>query len=446
MKSSIKNTITMKRIYYYTLLISLFLINSIDCFAQRELTASLEKLPNVRVSRLSEDSKTKIDTRFSQNFELFFEQPINHQNKEKGTFHQRAILSHIGKNRPLVVILEGYSIYSAKASELAKLLDANQLVIEHRFFGNSKPEKIPWQELTVKQAAADQHHIIQIIKELYPNSKIITTGISKGGQTTVFHKALYPKDSDVAIPYVAPMNISNEDSRIYDFLDNVGTAADRARIYRFQCELFERKAQLLPKAAALAKAHNYQFVMGLERAYDLSILEIPFAFWQWGKMDITEIPDKDTSNEKLYDVWLKINPLTFFEEQHIENIRPFFWQAMTEIGMYGYEVAPFSKYLSDSENITFNFSLPANEKWRFTPQTMQNILEYLDTTTDKLLFIYGEQDPWSATAYRPKQERNNVKAFFNPKGSHMTRIHSFPKEIQIQIKYILTEWLGEELK
>lgn len=445
-----------KKNLLYAILFVTFTLGINSCTKKdNSITDLLSNSPNVKVTEIStklsaeeiqQRYKIRVDTNFQQNFELYFKQPIDHNQPDSAFFYQRVILSHVSKKRPVVVILEGYGIYNGRAHELTQMLGANQVVIEHRFFADSRPEKPSWQYLNVKQAAADQHHIIQYIKKRYPQSKIITTGISKGGQTTVFHKALYPDDTDVAVPYVAPMNRSNEDTRIYDFLKNVGTEAERTRLYEFQCLLFENKTALLPKLRKLAKQKDYHFIMGLERAYELSILEIPFAFWQWGTVPISEIPDKNANIDTLYKVWLQLNSLTFFEENHIEEIRPFFWQAMTEIGMYGYETAPFSKYLKDTTNIQFTFTLPPNQPWKYDPKTMQEIFNYLDTTTDHLLFIYGENDPWSATAYRPKEQGKNILSFFNPNGNHSTRIRSFPTKTQEEIRKKLSDWLEVSVK
>ena len=122
---------------------------------------------------------------------------------------------------PVIVELQGYNIWSPKAGELAQLLNGNQLTIEHRFFDRSVPQGgIPWEYLTIKQAATDQHEIIQAIrKNIYPEVKWVSTGISKGGQTTIFHRYFYPEDVDVSVPYVAPLNLKYVDPRLAKFLE-----------------------------------------------------------------------------------------------------------------------------------------------------------------------------------------------------------------------------------
>ena len=161
---------------------------------------------------------------FSEYYEFWYEQPLDHENPSAGTFKQRVLLGHKKEKAPVIVELEGYGIWTEEEGELANLLKGNQLTVEHRFFEKSVPAgEIPWQYLTIKQAAADHHAIIQTLKaKLYPRSKWVTTGISKGGQTTIFHRYFYPEDADVSVPYVAPLNLKEVDPRIERFLNKAG--------------------------------------------------------------------------------------------------------------------------------------------------------------------------------------------------------------------------------
>ena len=141
---------------------------------------------------------------------------MDHTRPESGSFKQKVLLGHRAAEAPVIAELEGYAIGAVRENELAGLLKGNQLTIEHRFFDSSVPEDgIPWEYLTIKQAAADHHAVIQAIKQhLYPSSKWVSTGISKGGQTTVFHRYFYPDDVDVSVPYVAPLNLEYVDPRL----------------------------------------------------------------------------------------------------------------------------------------------------------------------------------------------------------------------------------------
>lgn len=375
-------------------------------------------------------------------YDMQFTQPIDHNNPDGEKFTQRVYLSHKGFDKPMVVILEGYTLFSTRPCELTQLLDANQLIIEHRFFKDSKPDSIPWQYLTVKQAAADQHKIIQTFKKYY-SGKWVSTGISKGGQTTIFHRRYYPNDVDVSVPYVAPLNVSDEDKRVYEFLANVGDEKCRQKVKEFQEMMLQRKDEIYPIFDSIAEAKDWQFRLGRKKAYDLNVLEYSFAFWQWNAR-CDEIPGKESSPRELYDYWTSVAGFSFIEENSMEPTRPFFYQAMTEIGMYGYEIEPFKKYLDDTANIRFDFSMPKGVEYSYNPKPMNDISNWLADSGDYMLYIYGEYDAWSATAVEPS-ENNNAVIMFNPEGTHTTRIRSFPENMQDSIYHTLEKWLEIDL-
>jgi hypothetical protein len=383
------------------------------------------------------------DTLFKSTYVVWFRMPVDHNNPNGPTFPLRAYYSHKDFSKPMVVVIDGYTMYTPAANEMTKILDANQLTIEHRFFDHSRPkDSIPWNYLNIRQAAADQHTIIEAFKPFY-KGKWVSTGISKSGQATIFHRRFYPNDVDVSVPYVAPLAFSSEDPRVYDFLSKVGTDSCRQKIYDFQMELFNKKKEIFPMFEELAKKNNWEFKMGLDRAYDLSVLEYSFAFWQWGG-SCESIPQKGSPAQILYLHWKMVYPFTFFDEEDIEKTRPFFYQAMTEIGMYGYQVKPFAKYLKDTSNITFAFAMPVGHKAKFNPEAMKDIDVWLKVNGNNILYIYGGNDAWSATSVDPGNKTNAVK-MVNPGGSHRTRISSFPIEMQDSIYTVLEKWLDLDL-
>ncbi len=383
----------------------------------------------------------KGDTAFNITYKLWFQQPLDHDNPEIGTFPQKVIYSHRGFDRPVVVVLEGYSLHSTGPSELCKLLDANQITIEHRFFDQSRPkDSIPWSYLTVKNAAADQHKIIQAFKPWY-EQKWLTTGISKGGQTTIFHRSLYPNDVDVSVPYVAPLNYSATDERVQLFLDTVGTAECREKIHQFQIELFKRKKELMPMLKKETEKRNWEFKMGLDSAYDLAVFEFSFALWQWVWNDCESIPELNAGNKKIFDYWKTYTGFSFFEQNGINPTLPFFYQGMTEIGMYGYNADKFAGYTNMKGMVDFAWTLPEGyENASFNPETMQQVDKWVKNEGNYMMYLYGGQDAWSATAAAPGEETNAVR-LFNPGKNHGTRIRNYPKNMRDSIYNVLEKWM-----
>ena len=106
-------------------------------------------------------------------YDLRVRQPLDHSDLEEGTFLQRVVIEHKGFDRPVVLVTEGYALGENHAAELAEMLGANQVRMEHRFMGDSVPEGSPWEYLTVVQSAEDAHTVVEILKPIYPDRKSV---------------------------------------------------------------------------------------------------------------------------------------------------------------------------------------------------------------------------------------------------------------------------------
>ncbi len=406
--------------------------------AQLSLMEQLKKLPGV----VSVDTFTT-DTTFTQQFEIYFEQPIDHHNPAKGSFKQRVILDNKDINSPMVVDLEGYNIYSTRQEELTKLLKCNQVNIEHRFFKDSRPDSIPWDYLTIWQAATDQHEIIKALQQIYKQNWV-STGISKGGQTTMYHRSFYPDDVNASVCYVAPLDFAREDPRIYKFLKTVGTDADRKKIYDFQCQCFEKMDSLVMLLKQKAETKGWTYRFGYEKAMQYTILEYSFAFWQWGYCTSDKIPGDSASATELFDHLSHVSGFTFFEDASVEDFRPYFWAALTQIGIYGYQTKPFEKYLGDTIVYTFDFTAPEGTHPVYDPQPMQKVKAFLDNDATNMLFIVGGLDTWGSTAYVPSGKNNLVRMTL-ANGHHGTRIKNFDQKDREYMYSLMNQWLGTHI-
>jgi hypothetical protein len=432
-----------------SLYLSLFVLFLIGCkTSQTAVTtdynpSTFEKLASIE--NVVSIEKREPVSHFDENYEIWFEQPIDYNDLSKGTFKQRVFLGFENPTQPVIVELQGYGIGSEKAGELANHYKANQLNIEHRYFNNSRPKQIDWNTLTVENAAKDQARIIDAIrKALYPNAKFISTGISKGCQTTMALRRYFPDNVDGCVCYVGPLNFEREDPRVYEFLKTVSTQENRDKVKAFQNLCFENRAALLEmmKAAAIEKDMSWEF--GVDKAIDYTILEYSFAFWQWGT-PIESIPSKNASTEDIYNHLISVVGYGFFEEKAVEDLQPYFWAALTQQGIYGYETAPFKQYLNTEEIYKFEWAFPEGITKEYDPIPMQEIKSFLDNSAEDMLFIYGEYDAWSSTAVELTKDasKREVYKFVNPKGSHTTRIKSFSPETQKEIYEIIDGWLKE---
>jgi hypothetical protein len=408
-------------------------------FPQKDLKSRIESLPSiVSVEQIETDPE------YTDAFKIFIEQPVDHKNPDGEKFKQKFFLSHKDDSLPMVIELDGYNIDFNRPNELASILNCNRILVEHRYFGESIPEDLDWKYLTIEQAANDHHQIIETMKKIY-DDKWITTGISKGGQTTYIHKYFFPDDADASVCYVAPLNLAPEDPRIYHFLDNVGTEECREKMIHFQREVLKRADDLIPMFIEDTKKSGYTYSLGDDRfIFEFVVLEYGFAFWQWQYTNCEEIPDTTATNEVLFEHLKKGSSFDYFADQEIKTNLPFVYQAYSQMGYYGYDVSEFKGLLKEVKEPTSRIFLPKDLNPDFECSTMQKINTWIQKHGDNMIFIYGEIDAWSATAVELTGETNSIK-MVKKGGNHRTRINSFDEVDRTFIIKTLEQWLDYKI-
>lgn len=383
---------------------------------------------------------------YNEKYEVFIEQPLDYADTSKGKFKQRLFVAHVGYDRPTVIVTEGYSAdYAANPKyreELSKLFNANLVFVEHRYFSKSTPQNADWKYLTAEASANDLHRINMALKSIY-KGKWISTGISKGGQTTMIYRTFFPNDVDISVPYVAPLNFGEEDGRHEPFIANItGTPEGQKKVLDFQFEVLKRRLTLQPMFDSLCTKGKMIFNTTLDEIYDYCVLEYSFAFWQWGT-PLDKIPALNSPDSTIFKHFIAISSPDYF--QNICPTTSFFVQAAKELGYYGYDTKPFKKYLKikSAKGYLRKLMVPKGSAPKFDKSLATKIQNYLDQNDPKMIFIYGEWDPWSAVAASFKGEKKNMARYFQPQGSHRTRIATLPEPVKKEVIEKITKWLNE---
>lgn len=421
------------------LLVLLVVLGSYPSIAQTqaEVQADLERkltelFPKAKISKINNLE------RFSESYQLILEEPLDHKHPEKGTFGHYIYLSHLDYNRPMLIETEGYEAKNRK-KEVSELLNANQLIVEYRFYGKSRPNPIPWEYLTNDQAVADYHAIVTQLKQLY-KGKWISSGISKGGETALIYKSKYPNDVDVAMPYVAPLINTQEDPRTIEHINTVGTAECRAKVAGFQRALLKNREALLNEIKEYADKEKMQFTeVSMEEALEYAALEFSFSFWQWGGK-CEDIPNEAASPKELFDYMNKIVGISFYNDEKYFVLLPSYYQHMSELGYYGFDFAPVKDLLKTVKSTSNSRFAPKGVASAYNSKYIKKVRKYVETKGDKILYIYGGYDTWGACSPTPKSNVDALKMVL-PGGSHATRVKHFPKEDQDKIMATLNRWL-----
>ncbi len=421
----------MKRAWFYLIFFSFSAFAQIPDFEKK-----LFNLPDVIFK--------KIDTPngFESAYQLSIKQPLDHNDITKGYFYQKVYLSHRASNAPTVLITEGYENPSNRIYELTDMLNANQVKVEHRYFGDSQPDSLDYTYLNLKNATADYHKINQILRSIYPKDWI-STGISKGGQTTIFYRYFYPNDVDVSVPYVAPLNTGIEDNRIYTFLDTIGTKVCRDKIYTLQKFILENRTQSLDRLKWYAKGGKLKFnYLSLEQAFEYAVLEYSFSFWQWGGK-CEDIPSSNAGIDAVIDHFLEVSGIGFFSDDDIKKYSSHYYQAGTEMGYYGYDISKFKgliKALKTNANPSAVF-MPKNSNASFDGTLTNKVYNWVKESGDQFIYIYGGNDTWTATAVRRNNNRDALWFFLKGMDHGQARIKNLPEDSKKEIVSKINYWL-----
>lgn len=410
--------------------------------AEGDILAQLRALPGVQVIR---EGFTPVPG--ARIFLLTLEQPADHTRPDGPRFAQRLTLLHRSASAPMVLATSGYGLsgYSG-LTELEALLGANRINVEHRFFGPSRPADNDHRLLTVAQSAADSHRIVQTFKALYPG-RWANTGGSKGGMTALYHRYLYPEDVDATVPYVAPNSYGPSDNRYVRFVDTVGDAACRARLADFQRLALERRERLVALFPLAYGPLPFEH-LGADRALEFAVLETPFTFWQYVPAEFcAEVPGAEADDWTVLDFLENVAGLSVFSDAGVGPTGfygAYFYQAATELGaprvaenhLHGLVRYPGQDVPSAGASA---------EVSSFDHALMHHVATWVRQHGQRLLFVYGENDPWSTNAFQV-HPKNDALVLFVPRGTHgnSSLMRLPPAERRLALER-LGGWMGVDL-
>ncbi len=376
---------------------------------------------------------------FSQTFQIDITQPVDHQDAGAGTFTQRFYLCHRGEDAPMVYYTSGYGISRGFESELSALLKSNQILLVHRYFPGAVPST-DWKYLTIRQAADDQHRIRETLKGIYPG-KWISTGASKGGMTALYYRRFYPDDVEATVAYVAPIMPFPDDPRFAPFLAQIGTPECRQKIIDFQRLVFSRRSALMPLFIKYAQNSGYVFGNIPEAAaFEYTVLEYPFAFWQYGEESNCDvIPGADATDQQILDHLVEVSSPSYYADSGFLFYQPLFYQAYTEIGYCPYVYDHVKDYLEADPQPSYRAFAPRGVDLIFRPEVMQDVIPWLQTQGQRIIYIYGGIDPWTAASLDLAGGLESLK-IVQPGANHGVRIADLDqKDLVIQT---LERWLN----
>jgi hypothetical protein len=387
-----------------------------------------------------------------QVYELEIRQPVNHNQPHGATFEQHLELYQRNVAAPMVMYVSGYFNYTYLSprdtylSVPAAIVGGNQISVETRFYGDSVPHPTLWRYLTIWQEAADEHHVVEVFRKLY-HARWLITGVSKGGEASIFHDYYYPHDFAGTFAWSGPIITSTFSHRYDHFLAGVGTAACRRALLNAQIRALRHRADFEARLAAEAKAAHGTFkdwVGGLDEDFEVTILDTPFVFWQYGG-DCSTIPGAKATLKQLYN-WYDVTADWLASDD--QEGAPYFaynYQAGTQLG---YPIVDERAQLGSLLHYPLSAQAPQQDlppnipKRPLSQRLMRAVNQWVRSHGSHLLFLYGQDDPWSAQRFSLGPGTRDSAIFTIPGGNHLSPYTDLPPAQQKAFVKMLRTWAG----
>ncbi len=359
-----------------------------------DVLAELQALPNVADAT----EKMTADDGYHY-YVVHFIQPADHDDPASPTFLQEVSLLQRDVTAPMIVHTSGYwDYYLDREVELTQLLHANQISIEHRFFGNSRPQPADWSKLTIAQMAADEHAIITALRTIYQGA-FISTGGSKGGMTAIYFRRFFPDDVDGTVAYVAPLMLGAPDTRFPPWIATLGPADCHAAVQAAAVEmLMNRRAALEQRAQAQADQMGFQYTrVALGPAVETAIESVEWYFWQYnGVVDCPKVPAVTATDDDLFAFLDAVSPVSGSDDDSNAAFEAFVYQTFFQLG-YPDDGTTYLKpyYMYMDSDFDGEFPVGVAKPTYDGGTAMQDIQSFVATMGHEIVFVYGGWDPWT---------------------------------------------------
>ena len=240
------------------------------------------------------------------------------------------------------------------------------------------------------------------------------------------------------------MNYERLDRRIDAHFLTVGTKQQRKKITDIQYYLFKNKDKVLPVWERFSSKAGFKFTaIDSESAYDYSVLEFPFSFWQY-TADESKLPDLKTTTYEFMAKFLMriVSPYWFTDAAKPYEAASY--QFYTQLGYYEYDEKPFRKYLKNKDYPNSAF-VPKDAIIIWDKSYQEKLKKLFDSNPQHMIFIYGEADPWSATAADIKPGSASLR-LVQKAGTHGAQISTLSPEQRKLVIDALEKWLEMEIE
>jgi PS-10 peptidase S37 len=187
----------------------------------------------------------------------------------------------------------------------------------------------------------------------------------------------------------------------------------------------------------------------VDQAFELAVIELPFAFWQYGDPDDPDtgcaaVPAAGATPQQQLDfLETHSSPAVLAGAAFLDTFEPYYFQAATELGApepYEAPVRDLLRYPGTDVPSTF---VSPGRPLPFNAAAMPDVNAWLATRGQRMLFVYGSLDPWSARPFQLGLADDSF-TFVVDQGNHGASLSKLGATSQ-QAFDVVSRWLGATL-
>ena len=421
-----------------------------------EVVAALQSIENVK------DLKPFKNVYLGQCYYFNYRQLVDHNDPSKGHFKQQVVLSFVDKDAPTILHTEGYALADAlsthnnnknrldsiKAPHFLwalskdngeKGFDLNCVQVEYRYHGFSLPEgdADSFEYLNAEQHSKDLHAIVTDLKKalITGSGKWLSTGVSKNGVTSAqyayFDELNGWNDIDLYVPFVAPILTQTGSLSVGTYMITKSSKEALPLLEKAYKKLVDDQAianATIDAYSEILRNNGEELEEDSTLLFTLSkVMSNLHEVQAYGDFDTwTKLIPEDNDKPETYAYFFMLNEDSGEIYRQDADARgplhqrrdPFNMQISIDQGNMGLDYSWLlnGKLLSDSDKKYLEDSMEECKKSK-TLDLQVKLLKNLETTKKKLIFVYGENDPWTGSAI-PDPTNPNVKKYIVPYGTH----------------------------
>jgi hypothetical protein len=133
----------------------------------------------------------------------------------------------------------------------------------------------------------------------------------------------------------------------------------------------------------------------------------------------------------------------YFGDGGLSYFAPYYYQSATQLGGPAYQQAHLLDLLPggvETDDLPELYPPPGVTK-DYDAGAMPDVEAWVKTSGERLLFVYGERDPWSSRPFEPDGARDSYR-YFVPAGNHGANVTGLPAAERAEATDTLRRWAG----